>query len=225
MSSNKQKELAISILVGGKSSRFGTEKAGLKLLGKPLVIHQIETFLNFDEDVYLVARSDEQILKFRKLIEFPKDIKFITDKRDCFPYPEISTPILGFYSAFWKLQQEGFQKSLVVSGDMPLIDPEVIQLLITEVQGYDCCIPRWSNGYMEPFCAIYPVEKGLNRTRELIKKKNFNLNNILEKDWNINYISVEEKIKPLDENLLSLINVNGPIDLEKGVELYKKELT
>lgn len=221
---SKQKELAICILIGGKSSRFGTEKAGIKLLGKPLIIHQIETLSSFDEDVYLVASSDKQILKFKKQIEFPKEIKYITDKREKFPYPEISTPILGFYSAFFELSQKEFRKTMILSGDMPLIDPEVIKLLIDEVEGYDCCIPRWSNGYLEPLCAIYPVEKALEKTKKLIKERNFNLTEILEEDWNINYIPVEEKIKLLDKNLLSFINVNGPIDLEKGIKLYKKEL-
>ena len=224
ISEKKQNELAIAVLVGGKSSRFGIEKAGIKLLGKPLIVHQIETLSHFDEDVYLVASSDEQVLRYRKQIDFPPEIEFIIDDREHFPYPEIFTPIVGFCSAFQTLAQQHFKKAFILSGDMPLIDPEVIKLLIKEMKGYDCCIPRWENGYLEPLCAIYPVEKGIKRTRKLIKKKNFNLTQIPGEDWNINYISVEKKIRPLDEHLLSFININGPVDLEKGIEFYKKEL-
>ncbi|MFO8020425.1 MAG: molybdenum cofactor guanylyltransferase [Promethearchaeia archaeon] len=224
ITSNKKKELAISILIGGSSSRFGREKVGIELLGKPLIAHQVETLSDFDEDVFLVASSDEQVFKIKKEIDFPEEIEFIVDDREFFPYPEIHTPILGFYSAFLNLNQRGFQKTFILSCDMPLIDPEVVNLLINEVQGYDCCIPRWSHGYLEPLCAIYPVKKGLQKTRALIEKKNFSLTKILEEDWNINYVSVKDKIKPLDKNLLSFININGPIDLKKGIEFYKKEL-
>ena len=47
---NNNKSLAIIILIGGKSARFGTEKAIINIFGKPLILHQIETLYKFDED-------------------------------------------------------------------------------------------------------------------------------------------------------------------------------
>jgi len=42
------KELAILILIGGKSTRFGIEKPILELHGKSLLLHQLEILSKFD---------------------------------------------------------------------------------------------------------------------------------------------------------------------------------
>ena len=216
------KKLAIVILIGGKNIRFGNESAAvLDVLGKPLILHQIETLSKFDEDVFLVANSEYQINSYYREINFPRDINFIVDDTEIIGKLDVRTPMLGIYSGFKELNNLGFEKGFLLSGDMPLIKPEVIQLLIKEVKGYDCWIPRWNNGFLEPLFAIYPVEKTYELAKKTIQEKNFALNNIIDKTWNINYISVEESIKPLDQNLVGLINVNGPIDLEKVIKLYQ----
>lgn len=217
-----QKKLAIVILIGGKNIRFGNESAAvLDVLGKPLILHQIETLSKFDEDVFLVANSEYQINSYYREINFPRDINFIVDDTEIIGESDVRTPMLGIYSGFKELNNLGFEKGFLLSGDMPLIKPEVIELLIKEVEGYDCCIPRWNNGFLEPLFAIYPVEKTYELTKKTIQEKNYALNSIIDKTWNINYISVEESIKPLDQNLVGLINVNGPIDLEKVIKLYQ----
>ncbi|MEE9379571.1 MAG: molybdenum cofactor guanylyltransferase [Candidatus Lokiarchaeia archaeon] len=217
-----QKKLAIVILIGGKNIRFGNESAAvLDVLGKPLILHQIETLSKFDEDVFLVANSEYQINSYYREINFPRDINFIVDDTEIIGESDVRTPMLGIYSGFKELNNLGFEKGFLLSGDMPLIKPEVIELLIKEVEGYDCCIPRWNNGFLEPLFAIYPVEKTYELAKKTIKEKNYALNSIIDKTWNINYISVEESIKPLDQNLIGLININGPIDLEKVIKLYQ----
>ncbi len=217
-----QKKLAIVILIGGKNIRFGNESAAvLDVLGKPLILHQIETLSKFDEDVFLVANSEYQINSYYREINFPRDINFIVDDVEIIGDSDVRTPMLGIYSGFKELNNLGFEKGFLLSGDMPLIKPEVIELLIKEVEGYDCCIPRWNNGFLEPLFAIYPVEKTYELAKKTIQEKNYALNCIIDKTWNINYISVEESIKPLDQNLISLLNVNGPIDLEKVIKLYQ----
>ncbi|MHA1668955.1 MAG: molybdenum cofactor guanylyltransferase [Promethearchaeota archaeon] len=219
---NDQKKLAIVILIGGKNIRFGNQSAAvLDLLGKPLILHQIETLSKFDEDIFLVAHSKYQINSYYKEINFPRDINFIVDDAEIIGESDVRTPILGIYSGFKELDRLEFEKSFLLSGDMPLIKPEVIELLIKEVKGYDCCVPRWNNGFLEPLFAIYPVKKTYELTKKIIQEKNYALNSIIDKKWNTNYISVEELIKPLDQNLVGLINVNGPIDLEKVIKLYQ----
>ncbi|MFX1296655.1 MAG: molybdenum cofactor guanylyltransferase [Promethearchaeota archaeon] len=221
MSNNKH--LAIVILIGGKSTRFGIEKAVVDLLGKPLILHQIEILSKIDSDLFLVAHSEEQIYNLKKQITIPKDINFVIDDREIFAFPKIFKPMLGIYSGFKELNRLNFEKGFLLSCDMPLIKQEVIQLLIKESEGFDCCIPRWNNGFLEPFFAIYPVEKTYRRAKWILETTNYGLLNLIEKSWNINYVSVENTIKPLDKNLLTFMNINGPIDLMKIMNLYKKE--
>lgn len=215
------KYLAILILIGGRSTRFGTEKAIIELYGKPLILHQLEILSEFDQDIYLVAHSEEQIFNYRKQIDFPKGVTFIIDDRDIFAYPKIYKPMLGIYSGFKELRELNFEKVFLLSCDIPLIKAEVIELMIKESKGFDCCIPRWNNGYLEPFFAIYPVEKGFQRAKEILITENYGLHNFIDKNWKINYISVENSIQKLDKNLISLTNINGPIDIAKLLKLNR----
>ena len=216
-----QKALVILILIGGKSTRFGTEKAAIELFGKPLILHQIDTLYKFDQDIFLVAHSEEQIFNYRKEIEFPKEINFFLDDREVFNHPKIFKPMLGIYSGFKELLKLNFEKVFLLSCDIPLIKSEVVELMINESEGYDCCIPRWNNGFLEPFFAIYPVEKGFYRAKEVLTNENYGLYNFIDNSWKINYVSVEKSIKPLDHNLVSLININGPIDIAKLVTQFE----
>jgi len=217
---NNSKDLAILVLVGGKSTRFGTEKAVIELLGKPLILHQIETLSKFDQDIFLVAHSEEQIFHYRKEIEFPKVVTFIVDDRSMFHHPKMYKPMLGIFSGFQELSRANFKKAFLLSCDMPLIRPEVIDLMIKEAEGYECVIPRWKNGFLEPYLAIYPVEKGFQKAKEILKNENYGLLNLIDQNWKTNYVSVEEKIQPLDKNLVSLINIKAPIDLVKLSKLF-----
>ena len=219
---NVEKKLAIIILIGGKNIRFGNESAAvIEVLGKPLILHQIETLSKFDEDVFLVANSEYQINSYYKKINFPRDIKFVVDDTEILEDTELRTPMLGIYSGFKELERLGFEKGFLLSGDMPLIKPKVIELMIDKVKGYDCSIPRWNNGYLEPLFAIYPVSSTFKLAEKSIQERKYALNKIIDESLNINYISVEESIKPLDQNLVSLININGPVDLEKVIKLYQ----
>ena len=217
----KPKYLAFAILIGGKSSKFNTEKIRFKFENKSLILHLIEVLSNFDEEIYLVSSSEEQLLSYRKDINFPENSKFFFDDREYFPYPEIYSPILGVYTALKELNNLGFEKVFILSGDSPLIKKEVIRWLIDTSATFDCTIPKWNNGYLEPLFAIYPIEKTLKRARENLINREFNLNHLLEDEWNINYLSVEDSIQPLDKNLVSLININGPIDIEKLLKFYR----
>ncbi|MBY9013473.1 MAG: molybdenum cofactor guanylyltransferase [Candidatus Lokiarchaeota archaeon] len=219
---NLEKKLAIIILIGGKNIRFRNESAAiLKVLGKPLVLHQIETLSKFDEDVFLIAHSEDQITSYYKEINFPRDVIFVVDDKEILEDTELRTPMLGIYSGFKELNRLGFEKGFLLSGDMPLIKPKVIELMINRVKGYDCCIPRWNNGYLEPLFGIYPVNSTFKLAEKMIQERNYSLNKIIDLSKHINYISVEESIKPLDQNLVSLININGPIDLENLIKLYQ----
>ncbi|TFF88215.1 MAG: molybdenum cofactor guanylyltransferase [Promethearchaeota archaeon] len=224
MSSSSQKELAILILAGGQSRRFGREKWSFEVNDKPLLLYQIETLEKFDEDIFLSVNSQNQIYNLKEKIKFPKEVNFIEDDRELFPYPELFTPLLGIYSGVKKLNNLDFKKVFVISGDAPLIDSDVIKYMIKQSEGFDLTIPRWENAYLESMFAIYPVKETYHKAKEILKEKeHYGLNKLIEESWKINYISVEKQLRPLDPNLFSLFNVNSPIDIEKLKELFKEK--
>ena len=53
--------------------------------------------------------------------------------------------MLGIYSGFKDLSGLNFEKAFLLSCDMPLINAEVVKLMINESIGFDGCIPRWNS--------------------------------------------------------------------------------
>jgi molybdopterin-guanine dinucleotide biosynthesis protein A len=102
-----------------------------------------------------------------------------------------------------------------------LIQSNVIELLIQQSIGYDCCIPQWNNGFVEPLFAIYSIEKLFKKVIENIGHNNLKLSNLLDKSWNINYLSIENVIKPIDKNLLTFFNINTSKDIEKLIDIHR----
>ncbi|MFX1392683.1 MAG: molybdenum cofactor guanylyltransferase [Promethearchaeota archaeon] len=217
----KNKNLAFAILIGGKSTRFGSDKGIFEFLGKPLISYQIETISKFKKDIFLVANSQEQIQTYTLKInsEIIKD--FILDDREIISDREVRTPMIGMYSAFKELSKLGYEKAFILSCDAPLIKYEVAKLLIHQSKGFDCCIPKWNNEFLEPLFAIYPIKKIIKIAKQNLINESYKLTNLLDSNWKIKYISIENEIKPLDTNFVSFININGPIDIEKLMEVYQ----
>ena len=203
--------------MGGKSKRFGSiDKGTYKLYGKPLLSYQIDTISRFNAKIFLVARSKKQVQNYINSIEYEKITAFILDDRELLDYSDIVSPLIGLYSTFKELSRfKGISKVFIISCDMPLIKYEVLNLILRRCNDYDCCIPRWKNGYLEPLFAIYPIEKGLKAAHEMLKERKYKLTGFFERDWNINYISVEDEIQPIDRKLLTFININEMSDINK----------
>ena len=217
----KSQNIAFIILIGGKSTRFGSDKGIFEFLGKPLLSYQLETLAQFNRDIFIVAHSQEQIKAYKEKIDFSEGISFLTDNMELLEDKELRTPLVGLYSAFKELNKLDYDKAFTFSCDSPLIKSEVVELLLRQAEGYDCYIPKWENGFLEPLFAIYPVKEAFNQARDSLLNKTYKLTNLVNENWKVNYIPIEFDIKPLDENLISFINVNGPIDIEKLMEIYQ----
>ena len=214
-------KIAFTILIGGKSTRFGSDKGLFEFAGKPLLTHQLDILHEFDKDIFLVAHTEKQIKEYKQKIKFLEKDSFLIDNLDLIDDKEIRTPMIGLYTAFKELDFLRYEKTFVFSCDTPLIKYDVVDLILNQERGFDCYIPRWDNLFLEPLFAIYSVKKAFKMAETSIKNNSFKLINLLRNDWKIYYISVENTIKPLDEKLHSFININGPIDLEKLMENFK----
>lgn len=204
----KNKYLAFVLLVGGKSTRFGSDKGVYPFRGKSLISHELDTLFNFNTKIFLVAHDKQQAELYISNLDYSNSVSFIFDDIEILQNKEIRTPLLGLYSAFKKLNSIGYNKCFALSCDMPFIKKEVIELMINESISDDCVVPRWNNGYLEPLFSIYPVKKGLEQAYKNIQKNKYKLKYLINNSWKINYISIEQKIKSVDNNLSSFININ-----------------
>lgn len=212
---DKSKYLAISILIGGKSSRFGSDKGLFKYLDKPLISYQLDTLSQRNYDIFLVANSKRQAQNYINHIDIKGITGLIIDENNVSPELKSHTPIIGLYSASKELRSLPYEKLFVIACDTPFINSKVLELLIKRSFGYDCCIPQWNNKFVEPLFAIYSIKKLFRKAKENLKDNNLKLSNLLDKCWKINYLSIENEIMLLDRNLLTFFNINTPEDIEK----------
>ncbi|MFW9928293.1 MAG: molybdenum cofactor guanylyltransferase [Candidatus Thorarchaeota archaeon] len=219
----KNKYLAFAILIGGKSTRFGTDKGLYKLLGTRLIDYQLDILTTYERDIFLVSNSKSQVQSYIDEIDVRKITAFIVDDYDFNLEKSIRSPMIGLYSAFKELKELNYKQLFVLSCDNPLIKKELIDYLIMLGKKSECIIPQWKNGFTEPLLAIYPIKKAYYMSLECIRKRKFKLTNIIDPKWKVNYISIEKSIRKLDPDLLSFKNVNTINDmLEIKKELNKR---
>lgn len=207
------KYLAFAILIGGKSTRFGTDKGLYKLIGKRLIDYQLEILTKYERDLFLVSNSKSQVQSYIDEIDVRNITGFVIDDYDFDLDKSIRSPMIGLYSAFKELKELNYKQLFVISCDNPLIKKELIDYLIQLGEESECIIPQWKNGFTEPLFAIYPIKKAYCSSLECIKKRKFKLTNIIDPKWKVKYISIENSIKKLDPALLSFKNVNTIKDM------------
>ncbi len=138
---------------------------------------------------------------------------FIIDDYEINDRQNLSSPLIGLYTAFKELQKFGYKKVFVLSCDNPLVNFEVIKYIVDQCEEFDCCIPRWKNNFLEPLFAIYPIEKAYKTSRRNLKESIFKLTQLVSQAWKTNYISIEDEISLLDKKLQSFININTKNDV------------
>jgi len=215
----KSESIAIMILIGGKSTRFGSDKGLFEFLGKPLISYQLETLSPLNYDIFIVAHSKNQVSRYLRIIDITKIMAFIIDDNNITSDSPLRIPLLGLYSGFKELYKLGYKKSFVISCDLPLLQFNVLKFLIKQSNGFDCCIPKWNNGFLEPLFAIYPIKKAYKKAEENLKNRKYKLTNIIGDNWKIRFISIENSIKQFDQNLLTFLNINTPEDIKLLMEV------
>lgn len=182
----------------------------------------MEAVSRFKHDVFLIANSQQQVQKYINEFDYTKISAFIVDDYEISINQKSRSPLIGLYTAFKELQKLGYKKVFVLSCDNPLVKFEVIEYIINHCEGFDCCIPKWKNNFLEPLFAIYPIGKAYETSLRNLKQKHYKLTKIIAQDWKINYISIEQYIKKIDPNLFSFKNINKLEDVKILESLLNK---
>jgi molybdopterin-guanine dinucleotide biosynthesis protein A len=129
--------LAGAVLAGGKSLRYGRNKALETLQGKSLVEHAVESLRTFCEPLFLVANDLTPYLHIRATLV--QDVL-----RDQGPLGGIYTALI-FSPHDWV-----FTKAT----DMPFLAPGLARLMLASREGCEAVIPLL-NDRPEPLLALY----------------------------------------------------------------------
>ena len=184
--------VACVLLMGGKSSRMGQDKAYLDYDGISFW-KQITDELKKCGETYLSVNSTSNIPDTNHAIIFDE-------------YEDIG-PMGGIYSSLNALEEPLI---FFAPCDIPTITAEFIQAVIDEYEdGYDGIIVASKTGKYYPTIGVYS-KKILEHMRTQMEHKNYRLMNLIE-SANVKVVS-EEEIKV---NSFELTNLNTPEEYEE----------
>ncbi len=126
------------VLVGGKSSRMGKNKAFLQIRNGTLADSAAAAVLAAAGNVTLIG--DPQTYAHLGYSVLPDTIAD-------------AGPLAGIHAAL----QAGTDWNLVVACDMPALRPRFLRALLDRAENVnsDCLLPEGPDGRLEPLCAVY----------------------------------------------------------------------
>jgi molybdenum cofactor guanylyltransferase len=128
--------LTAVVLAGGRSARMGEDKSALPFGGETMLERIVRLVGTIADDVIVVARRDQRI---------PPGVIVVHDPvEDLGPLAGIAAGLAASHS----------DVNLVVACDMPLINPQVLQRLVSMIDDHDACVAV-VDGHASPLCGVY----------------------------------------------------------------------
>lgn len=189
--------LTVAVIAGGKSSRMGTDKSFVELLGKPVIAHVLEKMRFLAHNMLIITNRPDDYAH----LGLPMYSDVLPEKGS----------LGGIYTA---LYYSNTPYTLVAACDMPFVNVALLSYMIglTEGDFFDVIVPR-VEAYPEGLHAIYhqncrePILKRL--TAGQLKVIGF------YQDVRVRYLD-EPEYHPFDPQALSFFNVNTPDELEEA---------
>lgn len=127
------------VLAGGRSERFGTDKAFLPICDEPLVARVVRTLASLSDDLIVVTNTPAPYAA----LALP--VRLVGDEQPG------QGSLMGVYSG---LRQARHTHALVVACDMPFLSQPLLRYMTALITCCDVVVPE-VNGMLEPLHAIY----------------------------------------------------------------------
>jgi molybdopterin-guanine dinucleotide biosynthesis protein A len=192
------------VLAGGKSTRFGSNKALVKLEGKPLIAHVVDLALHVADEVVVAIGRESSAVVYRKLL--PKSVTVVKDRL------RAKSPLVGILTGL-QVMKSGY--SMVLSCDTPFVKDDVLKLLFKRAVHSDAAIPKWANGDIEPLQSVYKVKSVIPAARLALHRQEFRVVDMIKRLNRVTYVPVRD-IKRMDSDLMTFFNINTQSDLRRA---------
>ena len=189
------KDVTGVILAGGKSSRYGTNKALAKINGIPLIENVIRVMGSLFQDLVLITNTPDEYA-YLELPMYEDLVKGLG-------------PIGGIYTALTSITNEA---GFFVACDMPFLNPDLIRHMVGIRDDFDAVVPEIS-GKMESLHALY-AGRCLPAVRRLIDLHECQIIRFFS-EVSVRHVK-ENEIRRFDPELKAFFNVNRPEELRRG---------
>jgi molybdopterin-guanine dinucleotide biosynthesis protein A len=180
------------ILLGGKSSRYGSNKALVEIEGVRLVDRVAGVMKSIFHRVILLTNTPEEYTDLR--LPMVEDLIMGLG------------PMGGIYTGLMAMPDEtGF----LVACDMPFLSGKLIRHMVEVRDDFDTVVPRM-DWMLEPLHALYS-KKCIPVIREAIEERQYQIAKCFA-GMRVRYVD-EEELRLCDPDLRSFFNINKPQDL------------
>lgn len=195
-----QDKFTAAILWGGKSSRIGQDKGFLPLHTTRVIEAIIDKLFPLSDELLLVTHhSDYQNAKVTRSIidEIPEQ-----------------GPLEGLKMA---LQEAAYPNILVTGCDAPFLNTSLIHLMLAQLPDQGCVISE-TGGKIHPFPGVYSKAL-LPLVQDSLNSHELKMTSFCDKVKA--RILPEEKVREVDPQLQSYINLNTPDDYYNALKVFK----
>jgi molybdenum cofactor guanylyltransferase len=184
------------ILAGGKSSRFGRNKAFIQVQGIPLIERVLRVMASVFERRLIVTNTPEEYgyLGLPMVQDLIKGIGSLG----------------GIYTGLATISDDA---GFFVACDMPYLNEGLLRYLVSLREGHDAVVPR-INRMVEPLHAVY-AKPSIGTLKELIESGQRQILELFSR-IDVRYVE-EETIRSFEPDLRCFANLNSPEDLA-GIE-------
>lgn len=201
---NNIKDVTGVVLAGGRSSRYGKNKALVKVNGVPLIERALRTMGSIFEHVVMITNTPEEYA-YLKVPMFQDIIQGLG-------------PLGGIYTGLKVIpDQTGF----FVACDMPFLNPNLIRHMVAIRDDFDVVVPKIS-GWVEALHGLYTV-KCRGSIESLIQSGTYQIFQFFS-SVSVRFVD-DEEVRRWDPDLRSFLNINTPDELRRLQQTDSKEDT
>jgi len=198
------KDVTGVVLAGGRSSRYGKNKALVKVNGVPLIERALRTMGSIFEHVVMITNTPEEYA-YLKVPMFRDIIQGLG-------------PLGGIYTGLKVIpDQSGF----FVACDMPFLNPDLIRHMVAIRDDFDVVVPKIS-GWVEALHGLYTV-KCRGSIERLIQSGAYQIFQFFS-SVSVRFVD-DEEVRRWDPDLRSFLNINTPDELRRLQQTDSKEDT
>jgi len=191
------------ILAGGRSARFGENKALLSLNRKTLVEHVYEKVTAIADQVIVAVASETHQKTYSRLLA---ECITVTDDKS------FIGPLAGIKAA---LEIANGSSVAIVACDMPFVSVDLFMLFLKLCMEHEAVIPVWPNGHIEPLHSVYNSKSCVSATIRALEAGHRNVRAMISNLHNVLYVSTEY-IWNLGIDRTVFMNINRRSDFLKA---------
>ena len=190
-----KEEVTGIILAGGKSSRFGSNKALTRIDGDRLIERLCRTVGSVTGQMMLITNTPEEY-----------DFLELESRKDLVPR---CGPIGGIFTA---LKTARTPLCLCVACDMPFVRPEFLEYMVERSPGSDVVVPV-NDGREEPLCAVYR-ETCVPAIEDRIRAKRYKIAGFFDAVRVLRLVPEEGGFRDADQ----FFNINDRADYDEALK-------